>query len=94
MVLIRSLVVGQRQDGEALAVVEVALVQAIEKENESRYHQGEREENEDDDHFHDGPFVTRRAVSVTTATELAGMNTAAATGVTRPAAQQATATTL
>lgn len=94
VILQRGFVIGKREDRQAFAVVEIALVQTIEKENESRYHQGQAEEDEDDDHFHVGPFVTRSAVRVTTATELAGMNTAAATGVTSPAAQQATATML
>ena len=90
----RAVVIGQGQEREPLAMLEIARVKSIEKENESRYHQGEAEENQDDDHIHDFPFADRTAVRVTTARELAGMNTAAATGVTRPAAQHATATTL
>lgn len=91
---IRAVIVLQRQQGEPFAVVEITGVQAIEKENESRYHKREAEEDQDDDHFHVPPLAERTAVSVTTATELAGMNTAAATGVTSPAAQQAMAATL
>lgn len=92
--MFRAVIVGEREDGQTLAVIEVSLMESVEKENESRYHQGEAEENENHDHFHERPFETRTAVSVTTATELAGMKMAAATGVTRPAAQQPTATTL
>lgn len=94
VVLFRSVIIGQRKDRQTFFVVEVAVAQSREKENETRYHQRETEEDENDNHIHDEPRDTRTAVNVTTARELAGMKMAAATGVTRPAAQQATATTL
>jgi len=87
-------VIGQRQQRQALAVVEVTVGKSAEKEDKARNHQGEAEKHQNDDHIHDDPRDMRTVVRLTTASELAGMKMAAATGVTRPAAQKPIATRL
>ena len=87
-------VIGQRQQRQALAVVEVTVGKPAEKEHEARNHHGEAEKHQNDDHIHDDPRDMRTVDRLTTASELAGRKMAAATGVTRPAAQNPIATSL
>ena len=73
----------------------IPLDQAREEEHEPRDHQRQADEDEGDDDVHaDLRPDRRRAVRLTTATELTGMMMAATTGVTQPARHRATASRL